>query len=294
MFITYLFYGALIALLIYALYKLANKPSRQGTSETPADRFIKESFDRAISEPEEKPIKESKKRSPNISITVEYPVVDDIEPDDPRFSKDTVLISAGSEEPAYIILDVETSGLRKYRNKDPKNLSNWPRIVQLAYQVYDSDDELIESESVIFKQPRPLPPDSIEIHGITDEMCKTMGVKPNSILDRLYELSMEVDFMVAHNAAFDHDVIEANMRRFKVADDFRIPWICTMEYARNLHDFTPLDINGRKKNGTLSELHTHLFGTEPEGLHQANTDTLATARCFFELRNRGIINIQYS
>jgi len=77
MFLTYLFYGALIALLIYVLYQAANrKTSPKSPPESSTDQFIKDAFDKAISEPDEEIQQEPKKRSPNISISVEFPTVD--------------------------------------------------------------------------------------------------------------------------------------------------------------------------------------------------------------------------
>jgi len=40
---------------------------------------------------------------------------------------------------------------------------------------------------------------------------------------------------------------------------------------------------------TLTELHSHLFETGFAGSHDAHADVEACARCFFELRKRGII-----
>lgn len=261
-------FSAAVLLLIFFFFR--DKYAHQNPSKSDSD-FIRDSFERAISHDDES----------------------DEEPSDPKDKKSILIRDRDAGEPAFIVLDVETSGLRKFRNKDPKHLTNWPRIVQLAYQVYDQNDQLIDSVSVIFKQPRPLPADAIQVHGITDEMCKSLGVKPDPILQRLYKLSQQIDFMVAHNATFDHDVVEANMRRFKIADDFEVPLVCTMDHAKRIEDFRPLDVNGRKKNGRLEELHQYLFDESPARLHDAEADTLATARCFFELRQRGIINIEF-
>jgi DNA polymerase III subunit epsilon len=194
-----------------------------------------------------------------------------------------------SGEPYLIIADVETSGLIKYRNPDRKALQNWPRIVQIAYQVFDFDHNELERVSVIFKQPRPLPPESIEIHGITDQMCKELGVKPEPILEKLYIYSKEARFFVAHNVDFDHDVIEANMRRFEIGHDFEMERLCTMVSSRKLRGFKPLNSLGNRKDANLAELHQHLFGFAPEKLHDAEADMLAASRCYFELKRRGLI-----
>lgn len=195
-------------------------------------------------------------------------------------------------DPFLIILDIETSGLRKYRHPDPENLSNWPRIVQIAYQVFDVHDKEVDRVAVIFKQPRPLPPESIEIHGITDEMCKQFGVKPEPVLTKLYDYSQKAKYLAGHNIEFDFDVIEANMRRFKITDDFEMEWLCTMQTSKELKKLKPKDKNGRTKMPTLGELHDHLFGFVPEKLHNAEEDMLSVSRCFFEMKKRGLFKIE--
>jgi len=43
---------------------------------------------------------------------------------------------------------------------------------------------------------------------------------------------------------------------------------------------------------TLEELHTVLFGENFQGAHDALADVRATAKCFFELLRRNVIEIQ--
>lgn len=199
-----------------------------------------------------------------------------------------------SKVPHTVIVDVETSGLRKFRNPDSSHLSNWPRIVQIAYLVFDAEGNLIFDEAVIFKQPRPLPKDSIAIHGITDERCKAEGVDPEPVLQRLWEYCQSAKALVGHNIEFDYGVIEANMRRFKITESFEIHTICTMKSTSSLLKL-PSNFSGLKyKNPTLKELVHYLFF--PPGVtvdmttHDAAYDTAYTARCYFELKKRGIIS----
>ena len=42
-------------------------------------------------------------------------------------------------------------------------------------------------------------------------------------------------------------------------------------------------------NGTLSEHHIKLFGEDFEDAHDALVDISITGKCFWELRNRGVI-----
>ena len=42
---------------------------------------------------------------------------------------------------------------------------------------------------------------------------------------------------------------------------------------------------------TLAELHHRLFASAPGGMHAADSDVRACARCFFELKRRNLIRL---
>ena len=44
----------------------------------------------------------------------------------------------------YLIFDTETTGLPKKFNAPITDLDNWPRCVQIAWQLHDYDGRLIE------------------------------------------------------------------------------------------------------------------------------------------------------
>ena len=51
----------------------------------------------------------------------------------------------------YLIFDTETTGLPKNWRAPISDTENWPRCVQLAWQVHDEIGNLIESKSYIIK-----------------------------------------------------------------------------------------------------------------------------------------------
>ena len=51
----------------------------------------------------------------------------------------------------YLIFDTETTGLPKNWRAPISDTENWPRCVQLAWQVHDELGNLIESKSYIVK-----------------------------------------------------------------------------------------------------------------------------------------------
>ena len=51
----------------------------------------------------------------------------------------------------YLIFDTETTGLPKNWRAPISDTENWPRCVQLAWQIHDEIGNLIESKSYIIK-----------------------------------------------------------------------------------------------------------------------------------------------
>ena len=51
----------------------------------------------------------------------------------------------------YLIFDTETTGLPKKWNAPISDSENWPRCVQLAWQLHDKNGKLISHQSSIIK-----------------------------------------------------------------------------------------------------------------------------------------------
>jgi|GEM_PF-360664 len=202
-------------------------------------------------------------------------------------------LDSSTKTPFYIVVDVETSGVYKYRNPDRKNLSNWPRIVQIAWSVFDKEGGLIKDVGEYFIQPRPIPIEAIARHGITDDECEEKGVDPEPILREFLSDCEKASFLVGHNIKFDYEVIEANMRRFNVSNHFYMPTICTMHSTTELLQIPGVVRGTLYKYPSLDELVRYLFygkGVYPDRRsHDAEYDVAYTARCFFELKERGVI-----
>ena len=111
-------------------------------------------------------------------------------------------------------------------------------------------------------------------------------------MDALTELSSAVaqaQVVIAHNASFDGSVIAAEYLRLGLKPPFRRKdIICTMKEST---DYCRLPGPYGYKWPTLEELHNSLFSTSFSEAHDAGADVAACARCFFELKNRGVIRV---
>ncbi len=183
----------------------------------------------------------------------------------------------------YLFFDTETTGLPRNWKAPVTDLSNWPRMVQLAYLNYDKDGTKISGGDFIIKpEGYTIPSDASRIHGISTERANKEGKNLLSVLKEFENLVNKADYLVAHNMSFDEKIIGAELLRCNMKNSIaQKRKICTMESSTN---FCAIDGPYGYKWPKLSELHFKLFGTGFKEAHNAAVDITATAKCFWELK----------
>ena len=109
----------------------------------------------------------------------------------------------------YLIFDTETTGLpTKGYNQPISDVENWPRVVQLAWQLHDDDGTLIEHKDFLI-QPEgfDIPYGSEKIHGISTELASQNGITLSEGLELFNEVASKATFLVGHNVKFDVNVL---------------------------------------------------------------------------------------
>ncbi|WP_292521119.1 3'-5' exonuclease [Methanoculleus sp.] len=189
---------------------------------------------------------------------------------------------------AHLIFDTETTGLPLYQNAPGRDATAWPRLVQIAWLLYDSGEHITRQECfTILPDGFTIPRDAVRVHGITTEAAIRSGIPLQIVLDKFREAAAQSSIVVAHNMAFDGAVVAAECARSGVENPLSgMPSVCTMEASVRV---CGLRRPGGLKWPTLTELHRTLFGSVYPGAHGAGNDAAACARCFFELKRRGII-----
>jgi len=191
-------------------------------------------------------------------------------------------------EPLYLFFDTETTGLPRSWQAPVTALDNWPRLVQLAYLAYDGEGNLLTSVNTIIKpEGFAIPADASRIHGITTERAQAEG-KELALVLRDFKAQLDrAKFLVAHNMSFDEKIVGAELLRNNLPDIPASKYkICTMHSTT---EYCAIPGPRGYKWPKLTELHQKLFGADFEGAHDASSDVAATAKCFWELKRRGLI-----
>ena len=88
----------------------------------------------------------------------------------------------------YLVFDTETTGLPKNFNAPISDLDNWPRCIQIAWQLHDEMGNLIEHKDYLIKPDDfDIPYDSERIHGISTELATQKGVDIKQALNEFVE-----------------------------------------------------------------------------------------------------------
>ncbi len=190
----------------------------------------------------------------------------------------------------FLIFDTETTGLPLRNDAPPEDLENWPRLVQLAWQLHDSEGKLGAAKSyLILPEGFTIPYSAEKIHGISTERALNEG---RPLPEVLQEFALDVEqsrLLIGHNIDFDVNIVAAEFIRTGILNQFlEKPKLCTKIEST---DFCALPggKGGRFKWPNLSELHRKLFDEDFSDAHNASGDVIATARCFLELARLGVI-----
>jgi len=192
----------------------------------------------------------------------------------------------------YIVFDTETTGLPKNYNAPLSDLDNWPRMVQIAWQIYNKDGVLLEEKMFIVKpEGYTIPKEASDVHGITTERAIAEGHDLEATLNEFRSGMLKAEYLVAHNISFDEKIVGAEFIRKKISPlAKKLERLDTMTSSTNYCKLPNRRDPSKFKFPNLTELHKKLFNIGFDGAHDALADVSACARCLFELKKLGIIN----
>ena len=189
----------------------------------------------------------------------------------------------------YLIFDTETTGLPKNWNAPITDTDNWPRCVQIAWQLHDELGRLVEHQDFLIKPDGfNIPYDAEQIHGISTDLAKRDGRDLQEVLDLFNEALSKTIFIVGQNLNFDLNIMGCEFHRMHTATQLNdLPVLDTCTEKTALLCQIPGGRYGKFKLPTLTELHEELFKEPFHEAHNATADVEATTRCFLELIRLG-------
>ena len=199
------------------------------------------------------------------------------------------IIDLLQKPPYYLFFDTETTGVPLDNNERAEITYNWPRLVQLGWILTDDEGNEISSGNEIVKPEHfIIPSNAVKVHGITTEIAMRKGKPLRKVMEMFLKDVKQYTCVVGHNIDYDQKVVGAELYRLDIKDTIScMKSLCTMKATV---DFCKIPDNYGYKYPKLQELHKKLFGYPFEDAHNAMTDIIATKKCFFELKRRGIIN----
>jgi DNA polymerase III subunit alpha len=185
----------------------------------------------------------------------------------------------------YLIFDTETTGVPHNKTAPITDLENWPRLVQLAWQLHDKNGKLISVKNFIVKpEGFDIPFKAEQVHGISTARATKEGKDLGDVLTAFQQDIERASLLVGHNIEFDNNIIGAEFLRKNrepktLLDAEKLDTgLVSIEYCQ-----LSGGIGGKLKMPRLIELHQKLFGKDFGDAHDAAYDVAATARCFFGL-----------
>ena len=193
----------------------------------------------------------------------------------------------------YLIYDTETTGLPKNFSAPVSDSDNWPRLVQVAWQLHDDMGELIEVKNFIVRpEGFTIPYNAEKIHGISTKRAQEQGVDLAFVLEEFNKAVAKSEYIVGHNIIFDINIMGAEFYRTQMETSLMDEKSIDTKNEGTEFCAIPGGRGGKFKWPTLTELHVKLFKEGFSAAHNASADVEATTRCFLELVRLRVINYQ--
>jgi len=188
------------------------------------------------------------------------------------------------------VFDTETTW---FIDKKENDLTKQPRIIQFAGILWDLEDwkfKEVKRVNILINPKIPIPFASSKVHHIYDVDVKNADFIENKI-DEFLSYINESDVIVGHNIEYDEEMIKLELKRLNEEYKYNPKQvICTM---KTTVDFCAIRWNWeRYKYPKLWELHKKLFDEYFVWAHDAIVDVEATVKCFVELVNKWVLNIE--
>jgi len=207
-----------------------------------------------------------------------------------------------------LIYDTETRGLPIDYQASFQDTANWPRIIQLAWELcYENGDTIAKSCELVNPDGWEMPSKEYFMrkgvseekalksanfwieHGYTQEESMAKGKPIAELLLELAKVMNKADVIVAHNAGYDKPIVECEFYRAEIypkrvrrehpspdnrPEGVRLKHECTKLLSMPICKIL-LGTRGDYKWPSLAEAYFFMFRKEVENAHDAGADVQA-------------------
>ncbi len=174
-----------------------------------------------------------------------------------------------------LFFDTETTGLVR---PQAVGIELQPRVIEFCGILLNNNFVEICSETLLIDPQEEITPETERITGIS---AKDIQDKPHfgdvGVFEVIASLVSRAETVVAHNLAFDIQVLDIEFERLGKELDWPRERVCTVEATEHLLGMRL----------SLSALHQKLFSAKPTKAHRAKDDVEALVRCYKELSQAG-------
>ena len=189
----------------------------------------------------------------------------------------------------YLTFDSETTGLPKNFKAPISDSENWPRLVQLAWQINDKEGKLINNKSFLIKPDNfTIPYNSEKIHGISTQIALEKGISLIIALKDFEEDLKKCKYIIGHNINFDKNILGAEFYRKNIESNLLNKISIDTGHISKQYCNLKGGFGGGLKMPKLIELYEILFGKKFSDAHDAAYDVNATAKSFFYLLKKEV------
>ncbi len=189
----------------------------------------------------------------------------------------------------FLIFDTETTGLPLRDDAPLTDFENWPRAVQISWQLHDLEGKLVEVKDFVIKPDGfDIPFNAARVHGITTEVAEHYGVPLEEAMAEFSEAVKKSKYLVGHNIQFDINILGCEYLR--LGEDNQLEGIANIDTSKETTNYCQLPggKGGGYKYPKLEELYRKLFNEGFAEAHNAAADVEATTRAFLELVRIGV------
>ena len=189
----------------------------------------------------------------------------------------------------YLTFDSETTGLPKNFKAPISDSENWPRLVQLAWQINDKEGKLINNKSFLVKPDNfTIPYNSEKVHGISTKIALEKGIDLIIVLKDFEKDIKKCKYIIGHNINFDKNILGAEFYRKNIESDLLNKISIDTGHISKQYCNLKGGFGGGLKMPKLTELYEILFGKKFSDAHDAAYDVNATAKSFFYLLKKEV------